>query len=178
MGAPRSRGRESALPASPAAPRLRRSHSFSRSPGASRYVRLYRSRNLLPRHEVPSRRLHPEIPEPRTYPAVARFLRHPFSSRFRRNAAGPRQAQLVALLPWGSDTISRNLALTELEHDAEPDKESYPDVHRCSIWSWSFCEAQPRTRTPNPDRLYILEHGGREPQNRVSAWVRRRRDIL
>src|SRR3989475_1675885 len=95
MGAARSRSRETALSASSPAQRLRRSHSFSRPPGTSRYLHLHRSRNHLPRLEIPSRRLHPQIPKPRTHAAVARFLRSPFSRRFRRYPACARQTHGV-----------------------------------------------------------------------------------
>jgi len=99
MGPPRSWSRESALPASPVTPRLRRRHSFSRSAGTSRYFRLYRSRNHLSHHEISSRWLHLKVPKPRAHPAAPRFLRHPFSSRLRRDAAGSRQTNVVASFP-------------------------------------------------------------------------------
>ena len=102
MSPPRSWSRESALPASPVTPRLRRRHSFSRSAGTSRYFRLYRSRNHLSHHEISSRWLHLKVPKPRAHPAAPRFLRHPFSSRLRRDAAGSRQTNVVASFPGGN----------------------------------------------------------------------------
>src|SRR6266478_4509006 len=121
MGPPRSRCREGALPASFHAPRLRRCDPFTRSTGTSRHVLLQRSRNRLPRDEIPPCRIHSQILEARTNPAASRFLLCAIRGGFSRHATRPRKAhclvhikftleaavQGVSCPPWPSNSLEQ-----------------------------------------------------------------------
>src|SRR6266849_2307174 len=95
MGPPRGWSREAALPASCHAQRLRGCHPFTRSTGASRHVLLQRSRNRLPRDEIPPCRIHSQILEARTNPAASRVLLRALRGGFSRHATRPRKAHCL-----------------------------------------------------------------------------------